>query len=56
MAVVRGGYDANADDMGPAFGAGLKVKYGGINGTIDYSYLKGEYLGNVNIFTLNFSF
>jgi len=56
VAVLRGGYDVNADDTGPAFGAGLKVKYGGINGTIDYSYMKGEYLGNVNIFTLNFAF
>jgi len=56
IATLRGGYDVNSDDMGPAFGAGLKVKYGGINGTIDYSYLKGDYLGNVNIFTLNFAF
>ncbi|MBN1503790.1 MAG: PorV/PorQ family protein [Candidatus Eisenbacteria bacterium] len=56
VAFLRGGYDMNSDDMGPAFGVGLKVKYAGINGTIDYSYMKGEYLGNVNIFTLNFAF
>ena len=56
VAVLRAGYDVNSDDMGAAFGAGLKVNYGGIKGTIDYSYMKGEYLGNVNIFTLNFAF
>jgi len=56
VAVLRAGYDMNSDDFGPAFGAGLKVKYGDISGTIDYSYMRGEYLGNVNIFSLNFAF
>jgi len=56
IAVLRAGYDLNSDDMGPAFGAGLKVRYGDINGTLDYCFLKGDYLGDVNIFTLNFSF
>ncbi len=56
VATIRGGYDVNSDDMGLAFGAGLKLKYGGMTGSLDYSYLEAEYLGGVNIFTLNFLF
>ena len=56
IATLRGGYDFNSDAMGLSLGAGLKVKFAGVGGTVDYSYSKAEYLGNVNIFSMNLSF
>ncbi|UCF79628.1 MAG: PorV/PorQ family protein, partial [Candidatus Eiseniibacteriota bacterium] len=56
LAALRGGYDFNSDSMGLSLGAGLKAGFAGVNGRIDYSYSRVEYLGDVNIFTLNVSF
>lgn len=56
IAALRGGYDLNSNVMGLSLGAGLKVKFAGVGGTLDYSYSKTEYLGNVNIFSMNLSF
>jgi len=56
VAALRGGYDFNSDEMGLSLGAGLKVKFAGVGGTVDYSYSKTQYLGNVNIFSMNLSF
>jgi len=56
VAAIRGGYDFNSDAMGLSLGAGLKVKFAGVGGTVDYSYSKAEHLGNVNIFSMNFVF
>lgn len=56
IAALRGGYDFNSDSMGLSLGAGLKVKFAGVGGTVDYSYSKTDYLGNVNIFSMNLSF
>jgi len=56
VALLRGGYDFNSDSARLALGAGLKVKFAGVGGTLDYSYMPTDYLGNVNVFTLNFNF
>ncbi len=56
LAALRGGYDFNSDSMGLSLGAGLKTGFAGVEGSIDYSYSRVEYLGDVNIFTLNVSF
>lgn len=56
IAALRGGYDFNSDATGLSLGAGLKVKFAGVGGTLDYSYTPSDYLGNVNIFSLNLSF
>lgn len=56
VAALRGGYDFNSDAVGLSLGAGLKVKFAGVGGTVDYSYSKSDHLGNVNIFSMNFFF
>ena len=56
VAALRGGYDFNSEGMGLSLGAGLKVKFAGVGGTVDYSYSKIEYLGDVNVFSMDFSF
>jgi hypothetical protein len=56
VAALRGGYDFNSDEMGLSLGAGLKVRFAGVGGTVDYSYSKAGYLGDVNIISMNLSF
>jgi hypothetical protein len=56
IGALRGGYDFNSDSMGLSLGAGLKVKFSGVGGTLDYSYSATEYLGDVNILSIDLSF
>jgi hypothetical protein len=56
VAALRGGYDFNSDSMGLSLGAGVRAGFAGVEGSIDYSYSRVEYLGDVNIFTVNVSF
>jgi hypothetical protein len=45
---LRAGYDTNADELKFSAGAGIQGSFGPAEGTIDYAYTEGEYLGRID--------
>jgi hypothetical protein len=53
---LRGGYRFNYDEQRFTFGAGISYPFGGVQGTINYSFLDFGDLTQVHMFSLGFSF
>jgi hypothetical protein len=53
---LRAGYDRNADELNFSAGAGIKVTLGSAQGSIDYAYTSGEFLGRIDRFSLGLRF
>lgn len=59
MFFLRGGFAASNQTeyiYGPAAGAGLKLKMGGTDITVDYSWAKTDFFKDNQVFTVKFAF
>lgn len=53
---LRSGYNFNADELNFSAGAGVYVRLGQTQGTVDYAYTDGQALGGIHRVSLGFRF
>lgn len=56
LLALRAGYDMNADELNFSSGLGVRANMGSVQGTIDYAYTEGEYLGRIDRLSVGLRF